>query len=200
MAEKKTKASSEADVLSKITPEMLEAFQVLMKQQGEKKNSSLSLYNDVRDIKKIETARLKRFDNKFVIGFKDMNNDPYETRPQYTFNKPIMDRKLPNEPHLVLLLSNDGKEVEEKEVALVDYMNYRKDVQVPVLEVIKKEIIEDKGLLGQRGGSSAFEVDGEGKPVSRVAVRKEVRREEVFLVLDVPGFDDTLTINSNFVA
>lgn len=184
--------------LEKITPEMLEAIKELLAQKKDDGKEGMSIYSDVRDPKKIETARIKRIDGMFVIGFKDVNDDPYETRPRYTTEEPYLGRGLKREPHITLLLSKDGETVIEKKMAHIDYMTYRKELTVPVIEVIKKEIIEDGGLLGVRRGAVTLGEDG--RPTSRVAVRKEVRREELSLVLDVPGFSSPLTIKSEFLA
>ena len=125
------------------TPEQMEVISKIIASKSVKQseNEPISVYN-VRDKKKIETVNVSRFDGKFVIAFKDQNNDPYETTPRYYITKHDLNRKLADVPYITLILS-DGKESIEKEVALIDYLNHRKKHQAKVVHIDLQEIIED---------------------------------------------------------
>ena len=76
-------------------------------------NNPISPYN-VRDIKKIETVNVRRFEGMYVLGFKNLQKDPFKKAPLYVEYGVDIARKLQNEPYVTLLLSNDGKEMVEK--------------------------------------------------------------------------------------
>ena len=190
--------------LTKITPEMLSAIQSLLGERDKKAGTDgLSLYTDVRDPLKVEEVRVKRFDNQFVVGYKNLNTDSYSSTPIYTVNKAYPDRKLNAEPHITLLLADgtedaNGLVITEKEVALIDYMTYRTEVILPVIEFKAVEDIIDKGRLGVRGG--AFETDGSGNPVARLSVKKEVRMVDYFVTVQPKDFAKPISINQLFLA
>jgi len=181
------------------TPEQMEVINKLINAQANRGSSeAVSVYNK-RDIKKIETVNVSRFDNKFVIGFKNLNNDAYDTTPRYYEEKLDVVRKLPNQPFVTLILS-DGKETQEKDVALVDYVNYRKKMQCNVVKIEDKEIIEDHGLLGRTGSDIAGMVDDSGRPVTPIAVRAESKRVIRTYYIEVPGFDKPVEFIEDFLA
>lgn len=201
--EEEIKESISASTVS-FTPEQLDLVKKLIeasKGSSTGQRGAISRYSDVRDPKSIETAKVSRFDGKFVIGFKDLNTDPYRKAPKYCENKLDIARKLPDQPFVTLLLSNDGKEISEKEVSLVDYMNNREQMQCKVTGVHKKEIIEDKGLLGRQGSSGvAGAIDDSGRLLEPVAIKAEVKRVELTLDVEIPGFDKPVTFIEAFLA
>ena len=128
MAKEKAQNAAEEIKASTVTfsQEQLEIVQKMIEaSKGGAGNArtTISRYTDVRDPKKIQNVKVSRFDGKYVLGFKDLNKDPYRKEPKYSENKFDIHRKLDNQPFITLLLSEDGKEVEEKEVSLIDYMN-----------------------------------------------------------------------------
>lgn len=185
-----------------ITPEMMDAIKSILAQEkanDKNRDNSFSVLTDVRDPKKIEQVRIKRLDGKFVVGFKDYNTDPFRKTPRYTINKMHLERKLPNEPFITLILSTDGETFEEKELPHVDYMNYREDFPVDVIEVKKHQIIENKGLITQNP-SMAYEVDNKGQMINSGMIRQEVVREEISFIIQLPGFANPIEIKSDFLA
>lgn len=185
------------------TPEQLDLVQKMIEASKTSSNSrsSVSRYSDVRDSKKIENVNVSRFDGKWVLGFKDLNNDPYRKTPKYSENKTDLIRKLPEQPFVTLLLSSDGIETVEKEVTLIDYMNNREKVPCKVLSINKKEIIDDYGLLGRQGASGlAGAIDEKGNLLQPVAVKQEVKRVEMTFDVEIPGFDKPVTFIEAFLA
>ena len=160
-------------------------------------NSPISLYN-IRDPKEIKTVQVSRFDSKWVIGFKDLQNDPYKKFPKYLRYgiEPI--RKLNNEPYVTLLLSSDGKSVVEKEVLLLDYMQNRDKVNVDVIKVRVQEKINDHGILGG-GGNFAVSIDEKGKPESRPTILAQSKSEERFFTVQLDGFSETTELSTDFL-
>lgn len=182
------------------TPEQMEVISKMIasKTVAQNANEPISMYN-VRDKKKIETVNVSRFDGKFVIAFKDQNNDPYETTPKYYVTKPDMIRKLPDVPYLTLVLS-DGKETIEKEVALIDYLNHRKKHQAQVVHIETKEVIEDHGLLGRIGADIAGMVDEKGRPVQATTIRAQSKKIIRKFYVELPGFDKPVEFIEDFLA
>lgn len=161
-------------------------------------NSAISMYN-LRDPKEIKTVKVNRFDGKWVIGFKDLQTDPYKKHiPKYLRYgiEPI--RKLNNEPYVTLLLSNDGKEVVEKEVLLVDYVEYRDQVNVPVIKIEIKEKINDHGILGSSDGF-AIAVDEKGKPENRPTILAQSKTVDRIFTVQLEGFDKPSVFITDFL-
>lgn len=200
MAKEKTGEEIKATTIG-FSPEQMELVRSMIDAaKGSGERGSVSRYTDVRDPKKLETVKVSRFDNKFVLGFKDLNIDPYRKAPKYSENKLDLVRKLPDQPFVTLILS-DGGEQTEKEVSLIDYMNNREQVQCKVAGVKEKEVIDDKGILGRQGGGGyASAVDGDGKLVHSVAVKAEVKRIERNILVEVPGFDEPVSFIEAFLA
>lgn len=175
----------------------------------EQRPAGISMYN-LRDPKKIEAVRVSRFDGKWVIGWKDLQNDPYKKTPKYLDYGVAMydDRKFTNEPFITLLLSDDGEKIEEKRVLLLDYMqNREKDQpinQIPVKDIRVVTIIEDHGILGSSAGfAGAVDVDprtGRNVNVDRTAILQQSKREERYFTIAIPGFKKEIEINSEFLA
>ncbi|MGV8130842.1 MAG: hypothetical protein ACP5N7_01950 [Candidatus Pacearchaeota archaeon] len=186
------------------TPEQLDLVQKMIeasKTNGTSTRGAISRYTDVRDPKSIEQVNVSRFDGKFVIGFKDLNKDPYRKAPKYSENKLDISRKLADQPFVTLLLSNNGKDIEEKEVSLVDYMNNREKMPCKAVKVHKKEIIDDKGLLGRQGASGmASAIDENNKLLEPLTVRAEVKRVELFIDVEIPGFSEPVSFIEAFLA
>lgn len=190
-----TKTESIKDVT--FTPEQMEVIQKLIQSNKGNVNEPLSVYNK-RDKTKIETVNVSRFDGKYVIGFKNLQNDPYDKTPRYFQEKLDIKRKLPDQPFVTLILS-DGKETEEKEVSLIDYMNYRKKIPMKVVHIEKKEIIEDKGILG-RNAEMGQAIDEYGNPERGTAVKAEFKRVEMVFYVDIPGFSKPVEMIDAFLA
>lgn len=163
-------------------------------------NAPISMYN-LRDPKKIETVNVKRFLGKFVMGFKNLQMDPFKKTPKYYRFGVDPIRKLANEPYVTLLLSDDGKvPYEEREVLLIDYMNERETFVAKVLEVKLKENIHDHGILGRISGDMGLAVDAKGNPESRPTIAQQSKTIERTFVVQLPGFDVTSEFISDFLA
>ena len=198
MAKEKTGGEEIKASMETFTPAQMSAIQDMLKGLNNKsERSSISMYKDVRDPKKIETVKVSRFDGKFVFGFKDLNSDPYRTEPKYSESKMDIARKLPDQPFVTLIL-DDGT---EKEVSLIDYMNNRKQVECKVKEVLSKEIIDDKGILGRQGtGGYAAAIEDNGTVSKPVTIRAEVKRVERTYLVEVPGFEKPVEFIEAFLA
>lgn len=157
-----------------------------MTQRPDKPNA-ISMYN-IRDPKKIETVKVSRFDAKWVIGFKNLQNDPFKKMPKYLRYGVEPIRKLPNEPYVTLLLSNDGKEIIEKELLLVDYMEYRDQKDVPVVKCNIQEVINDHGVLGS-SSQFAIAVNDKGNPEARPTILQQSKSEIRTFDVKLPTFD-----------
>ena len=161
-------------------------------------NSPVSLYN-MRDPKEIKTVSVSRFDGKWVIGFKNLQTDTFKKHiPLYLRYGINVERKLNREPYVTLLLSTDGKKIEEKEVMLIDYMEYRDKVNVPVIKVNTKEVIHDHGILG-RTGQFAVAIDDKGNPESRPTIMAQSKTVERTFEVQLEGFEDTTTFITDFL-
>lgn len=206
MAKEKAQNAAEEIKASTVTfsQEQLEIVQKMIeasKGGGGNARTTISRYTDVRDPKKIQNVKVSRFDGKYVLGFKDLNKDPYRKEPKYSENKFDIHRKLDNQPFITLLLSEDGKEVEEKEVSLIDYMNNRTQVECKVKEIESKEIIEDKGVLGRQGsGGYATAIDANGNIEKPIAIKAEVKRVERVYHVEIPEFNKPVEFIEAFLA
>lgn len=184
------------------TPEQLDLVQKMIEASKSTTNTRgvVSRYTNVRDPKEISTVNVSRFDNMFVIGFKDYNNDPYKKAPKYSINQLDVQRNLKNQPFVTLILS-DGKDTVEKEVSLISYMDNRDKVVCNVVNIINKEIIDDKGLLGRQGSSGmAGAIDDKGNPLQPISVKAEIKRVERTYLVEVPGFDEPVAFIEAFLA
>lgn len=152
-------------------------------------NNAISMYN-IRDPKRIDTVKVNRFDAKWVLGFKNLQKDPYKKAPNYLRYGVEPTRKLQNEPYVTLLLSSDGKDIEEKEVLLVDYMAYKDGKNIPVIKCNVKEVINNHGILGQ-SGQFAVAVNEKGNPESRPTIAAESKSEIRTFEVKLPIFDES---------
>lgn len=187
------------------TAEQMEIIQKMMSDVRESSRNSvpdaISMYN-LRDPKAIETVNVKRIDGMFVLGFKNFQNDPYKKKPKYLKYKKDEVRGLLNEPFITLLLSDGSqKEPIEKEMLLLDYVVQGKQDQfrAKVLDVRKKEVIEDHGFLGS-SGEFAVAVDEKGIPEKRPTLLAQTKHEERVFVVELPGFDKPVEFIPDFLA
>lgn len=161
-------------------------------------NQPISMYN-MRDPKEIKSVKVSRFDAKWVTAFKNLQNDPYKKNiPKYLRYGPDPIRKLNNEPFVTLVLSSDGKEFEEKEIMLIDYMENRDQVDVPVKHVEIKEIINDHGVLSSTG-NYAIEVDDKGNPTHRPTILAQSKSVEREFTVHLEGFEDDTVFKTDFL-
>ena len=169
---------------------------------SESPNNAISVYN-LRDPKSIETVKVSRFDDgtevKWVLGFKDLQNDQYKKTPKYVRYGIDPIRKLHNEPYVTLLLSNDGKTIVEKEVLLIDYMQNRTQENIKVIECKVKETIHDHGVLGSRGGAFGVAIDEKGNTESRPTILAQSKSETRTFVVQLPGFKTTTEFITDFL-
>lgn len=207
MAEKKTALEAIKTSTATFTPEQMELVMNLIAASKEPKNergqSAISRFTDVRDPKEIMTCPVYRFDGKFVTGFKDLNKDPYRKVPKYSENKLDINRKLPNEPFVTLFLSENGTDIEEKEVSLIDYVNNRMKVEIPKKDftIEDREVITDYGIIGRGGGGSfASDFNNSNQEVSPIHVKAETKRTERTFIVNLPGFEKPVTYVEAFLA
>lgn len=189
------------------TPEQMELVQQLISQSKNNEQSrtdeAVSRFTDMRDPKEIMTCPIYRFDGQFVIGFKDLNKDPYRKTPKYSENKLDIHRKLADQPFVTLLLSSDGETVTEKEVALIDYVNNRMKVEIPKgdFEIKSRDVIADHGVLGRAGGTSfAADFNDSGKIAAPMRLKAETKTTERTFIVNLPGFSKPVTLIEAFLA
>src|ERR1035437_6104589 len=144
---KKTKATEDAVTFSPEQMALIEKIILSKESKTVNGREAISRFSNTRDPKEIVTCPIYRFDGKFVIGFKDYNQDPYRKEPRYYDLKLDVNRRLADQPFVTLLLSTDGKNIEEKEVPCVDYTRKRMKVMIekPNFKIVSKERIEDHG-------------------------------------------------------
>jgi len=183
--------------IKQIDKMMAERMKSVESRQSENPNNPISLYN-LRDPKSIDTVKVSRFDAKWVLGFKNLQNDPYKKTPKYLRYGVEPIRKLPNEPYVTLLLSADGKKIEEKEVLLLDYMENREKIDIPVIKCEVKTIINDHGILGAVG-SYGVAVNEKGNPESRPTYKMESKSEERVFTVKLPEFDFEVEFITDFL-
>ena len=197
---KKAAATSETPIQG-MPPLNTEQLEYLMKmiensKAEETKASGFSLY-DMRDPRTIQTVNVKRFAGndgatKFVVAFKDFQNDKFKKTPKYTVMQfdPVTGKN--SQPFVTLILS-DGSEdengkliTEEKEVRLIDYVEYRERFDAKVLNTEKRSVVKSFGILG--GHAMASEVDAKGMKVSYPNVNKETKEDVMIFHVELPGF------------
>ena len=207
MAKTQTNKESGEEIKASTVTFSTEQLELVQKMIEASKGSSgnarttISRYTDVRDPKKVEKVKVSRFDGKFVLGFKNLNTDPYRKDPKYSENKFDAHRKLDAQPFVTLLLSENGSDISEKEVSLIDYMNNRTQVECKVKNIETTEIIDDKGILGRQGtGGYASAVDDLGNPEKPIAIKAEVKRVERVFHVEIPGFSKPVEFIEAFLA
>ena len=189
------------------SPEQMEVIQSLISAAksptNERGQSAISRFTNVRDPKEIMTCPIYRFDGKFVIGFKDLNNDPYRKQAKYYENKIDLNRKLADQPFVTLLLSNDGVDIEEKSVPVIDYVNNRLKVEIPKTDftISDKEDIKDHGIIG-RGGGGQFAEDftDSGRTVTPTHIKMETKGIIRKFIIKLPGFENPVEMPEEFLA
>ncbi len=164
---------------------------------GKESGGAVSVYN-IRDPKSIKTVKVKRIMGKFVIGFKNLQDDPFKTNALYIAYKPDMIRKLDRQPWITLILS-DGKNEEEKELLLSDYYHNRDFYEADVLDIEVTDIVESHGVLGSRG-MYAGTVDENGNVMSAPKIKAETKRQEKVFIVKLPGFDKPVRFISDYLA
>lgn len=80
------------------------------------------------------TLRLSRFQNKFVIGFKDMNSDEYVKEPIYAYD--VLNQETRKYEPWVTAQFDDGSELS---VRLESLLKSVASIVVPIIEVKKKD-------------------------------------------------------------
>lgn len=182
----------------KVINKMLEDAVKGIRNSASSPNSPISLYN-LRDPKNIETVKVSRFDAKWVIRFKDLQNDPYKKTPKYLRYGVDPIRKLNNEPYITLILSSDGVKEEEKEVLLVDYMENRDRVDLKVISHREKEVIHDHGILGQQNNYGVA-IDDKGRPESRPTILAQSKSIVRWFTVQPEGFKEPMEFPTDFLA
>jgi len=186
----------------KFTPDQLSAINDMIasavRSSAQTGNGTVSVYGQ-RDPKTIERVNVKRIFGKFVIGFKNVQNDPMRKDPKYLSYEFDPIRKLDQQPYITLLLSNDGEEIEEKKILLTDYYRDRDKFEAKVVDMKIKKTIKDNGVLGSRG-SFASEVDDKGNPIARTKVKAEYVEEKRTFFAELPGFSEPVEFIEDFLA
>jgi hypothetical protein len=189
------------------SPEQMEVVQALIAQSRDvstkKEREAISRFTNTRNKKEIMSVPIYQFDGKFVIGFKDLNKNPYRKTAKYCELKLDIHRKLADQPFVTLLLSSDGEDIEEKEVSLIDYMGNREKVIIekPNFEITTEEVIEDHGIVGKGGGGTfAAEIDGSGRTVTPMLVKAETKLERRTYKINLPGFKKPVKLIEEFLA
>ncbi len=184
------------------TPEQMEIIQQLVKQtQSRGTNQPVSVYGK-RDPRDITTVRVSNWEGKFVVGFKDMNNNPWKSQPKYNVMKQDAVRGFAKpEPFVTLILSSNGTDFEELTLPLVDFMDQRMKIELPVVHVDKQEVIKDHGTLGRRTDEMAVETDGNNRPVAQTNIKMESKEVVMKIYVQIPGFAHPVEfIGSDFLA
>ena len=159
---------------------------------------AVSVYN-TRDPKSIESVNVRQINGKFVIGFKNLQQNKFKNTPLWLTYKDDKIRGLTREPFITLILSENGKDKEELEMMLVDYVTTRDTFKAKCINVEVKEIVEDHGVLGSTG-EYAVSVDDKGLPTSRPSVLAQTKREERVFTVELPGFESPVEFISDFLA
>jgi hypothetical protein len=160
-------------------------------------DNGVSVYGQ-RDPKSIESVNVKRIFGKFVLGFKDVQNDPLKKTAQYISYQFDPIRKLNNQAYLTLLLSNDGKDIEEKEIIISDYYYNREYYQAKVVDIEVNKEIQDHGYLGN--SAMAREIDGKGNVIQRPKIKAESVKETRRFLVELPGFEKNVWFIEDFLA
>jgi hypothetical protein len=200
MADETTKKEKVA-----FTAEQMEIIQSMLAEtrqaSSERRVDAISMYN-MRDPKAIESVNIKRINGKFVMGFKNFQNDPFKKTPRYLEYKKDEARGLLQEPFITLLLQEDEKsKVEEFPMLLLDYVTQgkRDQYQAKVVDIKRKKVIEDHGYLGS-SGEFATAVDEKGNPEKRTAIMAQTEREERVFLVELPGFSEPVEFIPDFLA
>lgn len=205
---KSTRGSAKPPVT--FTPEQIDVISQMFKEhtasvqnsgrRGDSPNA-VSMYN-VRDSKSIETVKVNRFDNgtgmKWVIGYKNLQNDKYKKTPKYLRYGIDPIRKLHNEPYITLLLSDNGEETVEKEVMLVDYMQNRDQKDIPVVNIKIESVINDHGVLGSRGEYAGL-INEKGNLEARPTILAQSKSEIRVFTVQLPDFPTTTDFSTDFL-
>lgn len=186
--------------ITPLTPDQLELVNKMISEAmkvGKESAGAVSVYG-LRDPQTIESVNVKRIMGKFVIGFKDQQDDPFKKTAKYIVYKDIPSRRLVHQPYITLILS-DGKEEEEKEILLSDYYHNRDYYQAKVVDIQKKSIVEAHGLLGSRGMYAGM-IDANNNPVAAPKIKAETKREERVFMVELPGFEKPVRFISDYLA
>lgn len=187
---------AQIELVNKMLEERLSAAMSGM-QKNTSPNSPISLY-ELRDPKEIQTVKVSRFDAKWVLGFKNLQKDPYKKFPQYNRYGVDPIRKLNREPYITLFLSIDGKEIEEREVLHVDYMEHRDREDVKVVKCVEKVVIHDHGILGSVN-NFAVAIDDKGKVENRPTIAAQSKTIERVFTVQLPEFEGTTDFITDFL-
>lgn len=163
-------------------------------------NEPISVYGQ-RDPRIVTTVKVSQFEGKFVTAFKNLQMNPFKKEPKYSTMKPGYMGKAAPEPYVTLILSNNGTDFVEKEVALVDFMDNRDKVEVPVVHTVKEEVIKDYGVLGRQGNTMAVAIDENGRPMAQVNLKAETKEVITKYYVQLPGFAHPVEfIGNDFLA
>ena len=183
------------------TEEQLRAVKRMIEEQKSESNSNdaVSVYGK-KDFRVLTNVKVSIFNGKFVIGFVNLQNNKYDARPKYSVMKTDIVRKLNNQPFLTLMLSNDGEDIEQLEVALIDYVDNRTRMSLPIIKQETEEVITDHGLLGHPGGNFASGVNKEGWALSRQSIKAESKEVIRTFYVQPEGFKKAVQLREEFLA
>lgn len=178
---------SQIAVVQKMMEDLKASMMAAPDRSANNPNSPISVYN-LRDPKTIETVKVSRFDAKWVLGFKNLQADPYKKTAKYLRYGVEPIRKLHNEPYVTLQLSMDGEHIEEKEVLLLDYMENREVQDIKVVDVKVEPKIHDHGVLGA-SSQFAIAVNSKGEPEARPTILAQSKSEIRTFTVKLPEFN-----------
>lgn len=184
------------------TPDQIALIDKMFKDRSKAEKSSrspnaISMYN-LRDPKAIQSVKVSRFDGHWVIGFKDLQQDPYKKNKQYLRYGVDPIRKLFNEPFVTLLLTDDGEKITEKEVMLITYMENRDQKDIPVIEKKEHPRINDHGVLGSNG-NYAVAIDDKGAVESRPTILQQSKSVDLSFIIQPDGFKTPHEFSTDFL-
>lgn len=187
------------------SPEQMDYIQNLIAQSKEPNNErgqAISMFSNIRNPKEIMSVPMYRFDGKWMIGYKNLNKDPYRKMPKYYELKFDLNRKLSDQPYVTLLLSEDGKEITEKEVLVLDYINNRTRVNIEKgnFSIIEKDLISDHGILGRSNGTFADDYSSPTQMATPVKIKMETKTIVRTFIINVPGFEQPVEMIGEFLA
>ncbi len=142
----------------------------------------------VRRKVKESDIRLRKWDNKYVIGLENIGT---EKRPIYIYD--IMDKETRRAVQYVNLILEDGSKVEK-----VDYIYFLRDAEnVPncrVVEKVEHEEVKEYGMIPKKDMAE----NGYGMFETMVLVPVEVTTKTYTFKIKVADRDELLEVNSQW--
>ena len=163
-----------------------EVIELFKKYENAKKKDE-----DEEEGERKHTVRISRFNNKFIVGLKNLNVDPYFPDLVITAINLFDEKTRSFVPHVTLIMDDAS----ETPIPLETILKIKQSIQVPLLETKQKDISKKYGQIEEEtrdDGSYGM------KKTGNIVTGKQVMKEYLYVV-QLPNEKEPRTLKSDVI-